>query len=91
MKLVILESPYSGDIEANVAYARACVADCLRRGESFFPSHLLFTQPGVLDDAIPSERKLGMEAGFADKTVVYTDKGVTDGMRQGVRNSRKPR
>lgn len=31
MKLVILESPYAGDVEANVAYARRCVRDSLLR------------------------------------------------------------
>jgi hypothetical protein len=93
MKRVILESPFSGDIEANVAYARACVADCLKRGESPFPSHLLFTQEGILDDSVPAERRLGMEAGFAwirvaDKTVVYTDRGISDGMLEGVRGAK---
>lgn len=27
--LVLLESPYAGDIEANLTYARACMRDCL--------------------------------------------------------------
>lgn len=34
MRRVILESPYAGDVEANIAYARRCIADCLRRGEA---------------------------------------------------------
>ena len=29
MRLVIVESPYAGDVEANVAYARACLRDAL--------------------------------------------------------------
>ena len=40
MKLVILESPYAGDVEANVEYARACVRDSLSRGEAPIASHL---------------------------------------------------
>lgn len=32
MKLVILESPFAGDVEANIEYARACVRDSLPRG-----------------------------------------------------------
>ena len=89
MRLVIIESPYAGDVERNVAYARACMADCLRRGEAPFASHLLYTQPGVLDDSVPSERKLGIEAGLAwgamaDATVVYTELGITAGMTQGI-------
>jgi hypothetical protein len=89
MRLVIVESPYSGDVERNVAYARAAMHDCIRRGEAPFASHLLYTQPGVLNDQVKAERELGIKAGLewgdkADATVVYTDLGVSEGMRQGV-------
>ena len=57
MRLVIIESPYAGDIEKNVEYARACVRDSLSRGEAPIASHLLYTQPGILKDEIPSERQ----------------------------------
>ena len=85
MKLVILESPYSGNIEANVDYARRCVRDCLYRGESPIASHLLFTQENILNDAISAERKLGIKAGLAwipqaDYSVYYTDRGWSPGM-----------
>lgn len=33
MRRVIVESPYAGDIEKNVTYARAAIRDCLSRGE----------------------------------------------------------
>lgn len=56
MILVLLESPYAGNVELNVTYARACMRDCLKRGEAPFASHLLYTQPGVLDDLVPNER-----------------------------------
>ena len=65
MKRVILESPYAGDVERNVAYARACLRDSLLRGEAPIASHLLYTQPGVLDDQIPEERQMGIDAGLA--------------------------
>lgn len=89
MKRVVVESPYAGDIEANIAYARMCVADCLRRGESPIASHLLLTQPGVLDDANPAQRALGIDAGHAwigcaDVLAVYLDRGMSAGMRQAV-------
>ena len=42
MRLVIIESPYAGDIEANVVSARACVRDSLSRGEAPIASHLLY-------------------------------------------------
>ncbi len=89
MRRVIVESPFAGDVEANVAYARACLADCLQRGEAPFASHLLYTQPGVLNDGISAERTLGIEAGFAwgeaaDATIVYQDRGISGGMRMGI-------
>ena len=87
MRLVIVESPYAGDVAANVAYARECVLDCMERGESPFASHLFYTQ--VLDDNIFEQRLCGILAGLewatkADATVVYIDKGITEGMRKGI-------
>ena len=87
MKLVIIESPYAGNVEENVAYAKKCLLDSLRRGEAPFASHLLYTQ--VLDDLLPEERTLGMLAGFqwgekADLCAVYTDNGISNGMMKGV-------
>lgn len=96
MRPVILESPYSGSngrtVRQNVAYARQCMADCLARNESPFPSHLLYTQPGVLDDTKPEERRKGMDAGFAwhhaaQATVVYVDYGITGGMIEGMKHA----
>src|SRR3546814_6008941 len=89
MKRVIIESPYAGNVEENTRYARACLQDCLRRGEAPFASHLLYTQPGILDDRVPDERELGIEAGLrwgelAEATVVYTDRGISSGMKFGI-------
>ena len=89
MRVVILESPYAGKVKLNTRYARACLADCLKRGEAPFASHLLYTQPGVLDDNDPEERERGIRAGFeyrsvATMTVVYTDLGTSSGMRYGI-------
>jgi hypothetical protein len=93
MRLVYLESPYAGDVESNLAYLRACMADCLRRGEAPYASHGLYTQPGVLDDDKPEERRLGMEAGFcwgekADASVFYVDRGWSRGMIEGLKRAR---
>ena len=65
MRRVIVESPYAGDVATNIAYARAAVRDCLMRGEAPIASHLLFTQPGILDDDVADERRLGIEAGLS--------------------------
>lgn len=94
MKRVIIESPYAGDVERNVNYARAAMKDCLHRGEAPYASHLLYTQEGVLDDDIPGERELGINAGLAwgvvaDLVVVYDDLGVTKGMMYGIAKHEK--
>ncbi len=90
---VIVESPFAGDVEANTTYLRACLRDCLLRGEAPFASHAIYTLPGVLDDLLPDERALGIAAGFAwkdlaAKTVVYTDLGTSPGMQAGIERAR---
>lgn len=90
MRLVIIESPYSGDIEANVAYARRALADSIARGEAPLASHLLYTQPGILVDNVKWERHVGMLMGWewtrhADRVALYMDRGLTPGMIQGLR------
>ena len=89
MTLVVIESPYAGDVERNVAYAKACMRDSLERGEAPFASHLLYAQEGILDDAVPRERTQGIMAGLAwaqcaSLTAVYSDLGLTPGMEQGI-------
>jgi hypothetical protein len=90
MQLVIIESPLAGDVQANQEYARDCCLDALKRGEAPFASHLLYTQ--MLDDTVPIERKLGIEAGLAwgnkaEKSVVYVDRGISRGMVLGIRRA----
>jgi len=92
MRLVILESPYAGDVNANVEFARACVRDSLSRGEAPIASHLLYTQPGILRDEIAEERQWGIDAGLAwanaaAATVVYQDRGISLGMKYGIKNA----
>jgi len=92
MRAVIVESPFAGNFIQrwlNRRYARACLRDCLNRGEAPFASHLLYTQPGVLRDSDPIERTHGIAAGLswgerADATVVYQDRGISAGMRAGI-------
>ncbi len=92
MKRVIIESPYAAANGHTVAehevYARRCMSDSLARGEAPLASHLLYTQPGILDDSDPEQRKLGIKAGFvwgekAALVVIYADFGVSKGMRGG--------
>lgn len=85
MKRVIIESPFAGDIEGNIAYARRAVKDSIHQGEAPIASHLLYTQPGILEDSVPAERELGIAAGLAwrqvaELQVFYTDRDWSKGM-----------
>jgi hypothetical protein len=85
-KLAIIESPYSGDIERNTLYARRAMRDAIERGFAPFASHLLYTQPGVLDENEKAERELGINlglvwAGKADIALFYLDYGTSSGMQ----------
>lgn len=87
MKLVVIESPYAGNVERNLAYARLCLKHSLDRGEAPIASHLLYTQ--VLQDAIHQERSLGIAAGFAwgmqaEVVAIYEDYGISLGMTQAI-------
>lgn len=94
MRLVYLESPFASATpdgrERNLRFARACMLDSLARGEAPFVSHALYTQ--CLDDQDPEQRALGMEAGFAwaaraEATVVYSNLGLSGGMREGIKRA----
>jgi hypothetical protein len=94
LRRVVLESPYSGDVERNVRYARQCLCHSVMLGEAPIASHLLFTQPGVLDDTNALEREIGMHAGWAwigvaDALVVYQDYGISKGMAAGIERAEK--
>lgn len=96
MRRVIIESPFSAPTFwgrwQNKRYARRCLRDSLSRGEAPLASHLLYTQ--VLDDRLVEERSQGIGAGLewlpvAEATVVYTDHGISQGMRFGIQSAQQ--
>lgn len=98
--LVIIESPFSGpDQQAilhNEAYGRAALRDSILRGEVPLASHLLYTQPGVLNDKDPEERELGMKLGWhatrrATFVAAYMDRGLSSGMMRGIKAAEEMR
>ena len=99
MKRVVIESPYAADteegIDLNEAYGELAMHDCLvNYNESPYASHLLYTRSYVLRDDVPSDRKLGIKAGFfwrnvAQDTIFYQDLGMTKGMLLGIEDCRK--
>jgi hypothetical protein len=94
MPRVIVESPYAGDVERNIAYAKRAVRDSLSRSEAPIASHLLLPANEVVDDLIAHERRCGIRAGLAwaivaDYMAVYTDYGISKGMSSAIRFARK--
>lgn len=82
--VVIVESPFAGDIEGNRQYAIEACLDCFRRSEIPFASHLIY--PQMLDELEQSQRNLGIHAGYAfwkvaSKIVFYIDRGMSSGMQ----------
>lgn len=63
MKLLVIESPYAGDVERNVAFCEAVCRYACMQGYAPMASHLLYTR--FLDDNVPDERTHGIDAGLA--------------------------
>jgi hypothetical protein len=92
MRRVIVETPYRATdvytVDQHMEYLKAAMADCVRRGESPMASHHLLPG-GILDDDTPYERQLGIRCGIAwgdvaDAIIVYSDLGVSSGMKQAI-------
>jgi hypothetical protein len=86
-RCVCVESPLRGDVTHNVQYADACMHDALELGEAPFLGHLLY--PRVINDEDAVMRARGIEAHLAwlrraDIVAVYSDFGITDGMRAAI-------
>lgn len=62
MKLIYVASPYAGDVETNMEYAKQACRTVMESGNAFFAPHLLY--PSVLDDAVPAERQLDIDMGL---------------------------
>jgi len=104
MRPAIVESPFktaeivlangeTATIEEakNIEYAKACCLWALDQCYSPYASHLFFTQ--FLDDSIPEQRKLGIQAGItwgsaADVRIFFVDRGFTEGMVYGYKASK---
>jgi len=88
---VAILSPFAGDVDRNLRYARAAMSDSIHLGEAPFVPHLLYPthSGGVLDDQTGAERAVGMECGLAwieaaDWIVAYVDLGISPGMQSEI-------
>ena len=60
-KLVYIASPYAGDVEQNVAFAKRACRHAISQGHTPIAVHLLY--PQILDDSDPAEREIGLRLG----------------------------
>lgn len=61
-RLVYIASPYAGDIQSNVEFAKAACRFAVLQGDTPLAAHLLY--PQILDDRIPQERSAGIRMGL---------------------------
>lgn len=99
--IIEVESPYTAthedkDVQSNmvarnIAYARLACHYVMRQGHVPIASHLFFTQPGMLDDRDPAQRKQGIDAGKHVSDILrcpawfFMDLGWSGGMEHGKR------
>ncbi len=62
MKLIYVASPFAGDGEKNIAFAKRACRYVMELGYAFFAPHLLY--PQILYDSVPAERKTGLKLGL---------------------------
>ena len=91
---VMIESPYSGDIEKNIAYARLCMHDSyFNHNEAPFVGHLLWTtldsdsvtNAEHIPDSEEGRKQALMKCRLMRQklgtVVFYTDRGWSNGMK----------
>lgn len=83
-KLIYIASPYAGDVEANVAFAKLACRYAIGQGHTPIAVHLLY--PQMLDDGDPAERELGLRLGHrvlrsCDELWAFGDR-ISAGMRR---------
>ena len=78
MKRVVLESPFAGDVEENIKYAKKCVHDCRATG---------VRGREIMGEAIVDRRKMG----FRDRVFASLRRGILLDWRARVGESRKSR
>lgn len=87
-KKIIVESPFAGKIEENIAYLTQAINHLIHyENVAPFASHLIYTR--ILDDKNIEERKYGINAGLkigelADESYILVDRGLSNGMKYGI-------
>lgn len=90
--VVYICSPYRGDKDRNIAYARELVKRALSAGLSPICPHLYL--PQILDDDKPEERKQALRVGLellnsCSVVIVGARYGISDGMKAEIERARE--
>ena len=90
-KLIYIASPYAGDVEKNIEFARAACRYCIEMGNTPLAVHLLY--PLLLDDNDPVQREVGLSLGrhvlnHCDEVWMCGD-DVSPGMRSELETARE--
>ncbi len=91
MKFIYVASPYAGDVEKNVAFAKEACEYTRQQGHAFFAPHLFY--PEFLDDNISSQREQGLKMGItaldrSDELWVFGNK-ISTGMAKEIEYAQK--
>lgn len=81
--VILVESPYAGDIQRNSEYARRAMLHVIEQGHTPIVPHLLY--PQVLDDSDPLQRERALEMCAelreqAEEVWFFIDYGMSSGM-----------
>ena len=60
-RLVYIASPFAGDVDGNIEFARDACRFCIEEGSTPIAVHLLY--PQILDDQDPEQRQIGLKLG----------------------------
>lgn len=87
-KLIYICSPYRGEVERNLQYARELTRVALDNGYVPITLHLYLTQ--AVNDEVPEEREKGMEAGkellkHCKYILIGSKYGLSEGMLEEIR------
>ncbi len=89
-KIVYIASPYAGDVEGNVEFAKAACRLAMEEGSTPVAAHLLY--PQMLDDMIPEQRELGIRMGLklleACSELWLCGSRISSGMQEELKTAR---
>lgn len=60
-KIIFVSTPYTGDIEANITFARQACYYAICQGHTPIAPHLIY--PGIIPDDDPAWRQVGIDMG----------------------------